>query len=223
MAREAVLTTDKEIKAIVKRRNHDGAKWAEIAAEYKVSEGRVMFAYMKGTLERVPTTEKTLAPTIVKLRAVPHSWGEIAVMVDQPESKVKRLFEQQSGQASLGHRIGKGGAHPGGGAVSNGSKAAGSAKKATAKTAKAATKTDKAAAKSGFLALAASGQASLEDAKKALDGFSVVVDRGKGAETIRISEVVGVKGNVITMLDADTGRNRAVKAETIQSRSARKF
>lgn len=216
MARAAVLTTDKEVKEVVKMRNSGGMSWTEIAAHFNVSQGRAMFAFKRGTIAKVEgLTEKTLPKTVVKLRADGNSWADIAVMVDVAEGKAMKIYEDTTGEPALGNRIGKGGRPVG---VTNGSAPvkAGAAKKVASKTTKAAAK---AQTGSKIAALVATGD--LAKVSEFLDGFVIQVDNGSGPKAINVASVVKVKGEVITLKD-DTGRNRAVKVGTITGRGKAK-
>jgi hypothetical protein len=208
MAREAVLTSDKDVKQIVKFRDNDGLHWAEIAEKFGVSQGKVMFAYMVGTVDKVanPTAKK-----IADLRSKGESWGMIAARTGMSEGAARKLFEEATGSSALGQRIGKGGRHPG---SSNGN---GSAPAPAKRAAKAAKDSAAPATKGGgkLRDLVVSGKATLEQVQKGLTGKQVKVTRSGKDEVIGVAEVTGLKGQVITVKDNDTGRSRAIKAETI--------
>lgn len=53
--------------------------------------------------------EEVNGSAIAELRASGFSWGEIAVRCQLPESRVRKMFTENSGQRSQGLRIGKGG------------------------------------------------------------------------------------------------------------------
>jgi hypothetical protein len=214
MARTAVLTTDKEVRDIVKMRNQDGMNWTDIAAHYGVSQGRAMFAYKRGTIELLPgMNEKTIPKTIVKLRHESNSWADIAVMVGVAEGRAMKIWEDTTGEPSLGNRIGKGGAPVGSRSNGQAPVKAGATKKVAAKATKA---TAKAATGSKVAGLVASGD--LGKVKAFLDGYVIQVDTGSGPKAISVAEVTKLKGDVITLKDGQTGRTRAVKVGTITGR-----
>lgn len=211
MAREAVLTADKDIKQVVRLRKNEGLKWEEIAARMNVSVGKCMFAFMVGTAE--PMKNATPA-AVVKARAAGESWGLIAARAGLPEGKVRKMFQEATGKPSRGERIGRGGRPLGSG--TNGSAPKPKASKAAAKATKAPTKA--AAAKSGggkLRDLVVSGQATLEQVQKGLTGKQVRITRNGKEEVIAVAEVTGLKGQTITVKDSGTGRSRALKADSI--------
>jgi hypothetical protein len=208
MAREAVVLDKKTVDAVVKLRGNEGLKWDEIATRLNLAPGKAMYAYMVGTA----TPMKTVNPAaIVKAREAGESWGIISARASLPEGRVRKMFEEATGKSALGDRsIGKGGRPPGSG---NGSPVAGgkAVKASKAPAAK------KAAAPRGggkLKDLLVNGQATLEQAQKGLTGKTLRVTRNGKEAVFQVAEVTNVKGQVVTIKD-DTGRSRAVKAETI--------
>lgn len=207
MAREAVLTSDKDIKQVVRLRQNEALKWDEIAERMGTSAGKCMFAFMVGTAKPLKGTPENIA----KARQGGESWGLIAARTGMTEGAVRKAFKEATGKDPLGTRIGKGGRPVGSGGSVNGSAPAKRAAKATKAPAK------KAAAKGGgskLRDLVVSGQATLEQVQAGLTGKQVKMTRNGKDEVISVAEVTKVGKGVITV-KADDGRSRAIKAETI--------
>jgi AraC-like DNA-binding protein len=141
-------STDSQGERIVKLRDVDGKTWAEISEIIGERPNKCMWLYEEAAVTpktRITAkTEDELRQKIADARANGVSWGKIAARSGKSEGYCKKAFEDLTGEAARGHRIGKGGRFPAEMAV-GARKAVGATKKAAAK--KASKTVKKAAAK----------------------------------------------------------------------------
>jgi hypothetical protein len=104
---------DSQVEKIVKMRK-DGKVWKDIADAVGGTVGQVILAYEKATVKPSEKIKDISGRDVVRLRKEGVSWGRIAVRGGITEVKVRSMFEETSGNSSLGERIGKGGRHPNG-------------------------------------------------------------------------------------------------------------
>jgi len=120
---------DEELAAqVVEMKDEQGLKWAEIAEQLEIGQGKATVLYFKATLDPKDKVswknEEDLAEKIVALRDEDSiSWGIIAIRVGVPETKVRKMYTDTTGVDNKGLRIGKGGRHPKGEENGNGSTA----------------------------------------------------------------------------------------------------
>lgn len=209
------MSQDEMVIFVVKLRNDDSLRWNEIAAQVNKTEGQAQYLYFLGTEEKAPATAKS----IVKLRSGGASWGKISAKTGISESAARKLFTEESGTEALGHRIGKGGKHPG---QTNGD---GSSTSAKPKGAKQSTKKAAAAPSGGgkkkidkLQAASADGSLTVEMAKELLEGFGVQVTGKSGTdERIAIRSVNGLSKDVLKVTEDEKGANRIVKVGAVKA------
>ena len=104
------------VKAVVKARDKDGLKWDEIAEQMESTPGKCILAHMYGTL---PDEDKVTGTMAQRSKAIPNlrdkdllSWGQISVRVDMPESRVRAVYRDLTGNNDRGNRVGRGGKYP---------------------------------------------------------------------------------------------------------------
>lgn len=78
----------------------------DVASMYEAARQRAIEAH---TLSEFAPDRTILSPIVSELRDLRCSWGEIAVRVGLPESKVRSAFRLTGGKKDLGLRIGLGG------------------------------------------------------------------------------------------------------------------
>lgn len=132
---------DAQVDKIIKMRD-SGKPWKEISEAVGGTVGQVILAYEKATVKKSERIADISSKDVVRLRKEGVSWGRIAVRGGITEVRARSMFEESTGNPSLGNRIGKGGRHPAGSNVISmtdrkTAKAAGkgAAKKAAKKTA----------------------------------------------------------------------------------------
>lgn len=236
MARETMQERLADIGAKVQKLRDKGSKWAEISSEVGVSQGKAMLAYMFVTTDdkdRIKfKTDDDLAVKVVKARESGMSWGTIAARAGTPESKVRRMFEVSTGQSTAGHRVGKGGRHPGENGTTKTAKAtpvakgvtkSAAAKKATEAKAKAAAKAPatvkKAAAKPKLDLLTADVDALSER----MEGRKIKVTNSKSNkdETFSVKTVKSADEKTIVIIDARNSAERTFNRSAIKGVSGR--
>jgi len=104
---------------IVKLRDEDEKKWDDITTELDVAQGKAMYLYLQAHVapkDRIKAkTDEDMAAAIVKARDEDLlSWAQISVRSGVVEGRCHRLYEQATGESTLGNRIGKGGRYPDG-------------------------------------------------------------------------------------------------------------
>ena len=212
------MSDQKLLDNVVDFRVEKELSWDEISDKMSKSVGNCMLLFEEATLrpkDKIKAkTDEELSEKIAAARAEGLSWGKIMVRTGLGESRCRTLWEQASGESSMGNRVGKGGRYPAGkNPNANGdgeSKAKPKAKakddpKPKAKAKKAAPK--KAADKAGAL-----DGITLEDAQAMVNGKTLTVKspRAKTARKIGIKEVTKVKGDSITIVAAKNGATRDI-------------
>lgn len=104
---------DAQADKIIKMRD-SGKVWKDIAETVGATVGQVIFTYEKNTVKNSERIKDITAKDVVRLRKEGVSWGRISVRGGITETKARSMFEEATGDPSLGQRIGKGGRHPGG-------------------------------------------------------------------------------------------------------------
>lgn len=80
---------------------------AETGLNYSQAWYFIRSAELRAT-DKLETGEIT--PQVISdLRSAGHSWGEVAVRCQLPESRIRKMFSEATGLKSQGQRIGKGG------------------------------------------------------------------------------------------------------------------
>lgn len=226
-------------KKVAKMRDNDQS-WADIAAELEISAGKAMLLNMYARVDdddRITGNETQIAKAVVKERKAGYSWGALMARTGMGEARLRKMYEEQTGESTKGNRIGKGGRYPGD-VNPNDEGSPPPAKKAASKKA-AATATKAAPAKKATKA-AKAGKAqgaekpppvsenpnhpmvdwSLDQIKARLDGRTIKVAR----ENDRIEDIKVVKvkkkskDGVLDLID-DTGKTRSILAVQIKSAS----
>lgn len=201
---------------VVRLRDKENKNWSEIAEELDIGQGKAMFLYMKVNAE--PLTFKDdadLAKKVVALRTgkEPESWGLISARSGVSEGKLKKLFEEASGNPARGQRIGKGGRYPG---EANGAAKATAVKKTAAKTTKAAGKTAK-VAKTAAKSTKATGKKATGAKKGAANPQSSAVQPGQltPLSDLTLEELQArLNGKVITVA-MEMGGERKVAVQRV--------
>lgn len=202
-SRDRVAEPDQKLGArIVRMRDKDEVSWADMASELEMSAGKVMFIYLQMTEDPVTGTEAKVNKAIVSMRNKGASWGVISARTGFTEGYCRRVFEEDSGESSRGHRVGKGGRYPAGEGPAGDAKpkpkkapAKGAAKKA-AKKAPAKKAAKKAPAKAKSL-----GDMTLEDLQDRLNGGKRITM--KDGDKMVVNEVTGLDGDDVTFVDSD--------------------
>ena len=117
-SRNGITRMDAQVDKIIKMRE-SGKVWKDIAESVGGTVGQVILAYEKATVKNSEKIKDITAKDVVRLRKEGVSWGRIAVRGGVTEVKVRSMFEESTGNPSLGERIGKGGRHPTGTPKSN--------------------------------------------------------------------------------------------------------
>lgn len=104
---------------LIKEDIEEGLKQAEIAAKHKISTGRASFlmqaASTKASEKWKWKTDSELQKLVKKARDTDHlSWAHIMIRGGISEGAARAAYRQAGGN-DKGHRIGKGGRHPGDG------------------------------------------------------------------------------------------------------------
>lgn len=231
----------KVAKQIAKSRDN-GSSWADISEEFEMSTGKAMLYNLYARVDdddRITGTDAAVAKAVVKERNAGNSWGVLSARTGLPESRLRKIFEEQTGESARGNRIGKGGRYP----DDEKPDSAPAKKSATKKAAAPTKKTGKAAApakKAGKAAKAGKAQGadsapsaintgedhplvdwSLDQIKARLDGKTIKVTReGDRTESIKVRSVKKKsKDGELTLID-ENGKSRTVLA--VQIRSATK-
>lgn len=208
----ATLSLDQDfVEQVVKLRDTDEKKWAEIAEITEVAAGKCMLAYASAHVPKKEIIKNATAKDVVALRRDRSlSWGEISVRVLLPESTCRGMYEEATGESTKGLRIGKGGRHP-----NEDAPVKRSAKdKATAKGSKAKPETK-----------GADLFADMEptDIKAAMTGYAIkVTDGNGGTEKFAVKQVKKVANGKALIVDADTGESRTIKLAAVTQISKRK-
>jgi hypothetical protein len=109
---------DKEMGETIVERRNEGEKYAPIAADLGITVGKAIFLYECATVEPKNKitfrTEEDLGKKIVAARDKGLSWGRIAAYSGVPEGRVRKVWEETTGQSAMGQSIGKGGRTPNG-------------------------------------------------------------------------------------------------------------
>jgi hypothetical protein len=195
-------------KRAVKLRDKDGLPWFEIAQQLEVPQGKALAAYEVASWPDAKVfkgTEAKVAAEIVRLRDKEAlSWARIAARVDVTEARCRTIYEETSGKAHRGNRIGKGGRYPSDverPATKAPAKATGTTKKAAAK--KAPAKAEGGGGRSVNKQLAIH-QMSKDQLTARLTGKVIKFDHNGRVKTMKVGEVVNLakKGGNLTVADA---------------------
>lgn len=232
MSAQDLLDLGKQVKEI--RESEEKKTWAEIAADLEIGTGKVMLAYNYASVRPKDRIKDITPKQVVELRDKEKlSWGIISARSAVPESRLRKMYEDQTGNSTKGNRIGKGGRYvsgvtpPAKPAKSAPAKKASATKKATAekapakKSTKKATPAKKASKEAAHAGAPKRGTVDLKSMdfggiQERLTGKKIVRTNsktGKGEE-IRIKKVTDLTDGELTFLD-DGGRQRTVKVEAI--------
>lgn len=209
---------------VVDLRDNQEMKWSEIADELDCTAGKAILAY---DIVNMPAKDKIkakdedeLAAAIVSARDDDqNSWGRISARAGIPESRVRKIYEDATGNSSRGLRIGKGGRYvgdenpnPPAEKVKGTAKKAGAAKKAPAKKAAAAKKAAPAKRTTGAGALTSMDQEALAER---IDGKTIQVQQGERKVRVKVKHVISLEDGVVNLAD-DKGANRSFEVSDIK-------
>lgn len=102
-------TTEMFATALEMRRNGEGWKAILAATGLNYSQAWLHCATEERREQGLLVEGEVTEAVVADLRAQNLSWGEIAVRCQMPESRVRKLYTEQTGFKSQGLRIGKGG------------------------------------------------------------------------------------------------------------------
>lgn len=135
-AREVREARYAELTPQIVEARESGEKWNEIAERLGIAEGLAMQLFNNDQVkpkDRIKGDEDEVAAGIVSARNDDQqSWGLIAARAGMPESRVRKIYRDTTGDSDKGNRIGKGGRYPAG--VTPPEKPAKAAKKASSKS-----------------------------------------------------------------------------------------
>jgi hypothetical protein len=195
------------LEQVVKLRETEEKKWAEISSIMDLPVGKLMLAYGVAKVKPKDRIKDPAPRDIVRLRDDEVlSWGDIMCRTGLSEGAARALYTEGTGKDTRGLRIGKGGRHPGSnGLVELDEKPAKPAKKAPAKRAPA-----------GMSKEVGPLQGLEPDAvKPKLEKYAIQVDTGSGIEVIKVKQVKRVAKGTIVLVDADTGASRTIKQDSV--------
>jgi hypothetical protein len=221
----------KQAKQVARMRDN-GQSWAEISEELEIGTGKAMLLNLYARVEdedRITGTEAQVARQVVKVRNDGYSWGAIMARTGMGEQKLRRMYEEATGETTKGNRIGKGGRYPGdvkpddddAPVRKSTAKKAGAAKKA-AKVAKGVAKAGKAGG-AAERSVNEDGNHPLVDMplpalKQRLEGKKVGVRRDSGrTEHIRIRTIKSKTRDGEMVFTDDNGKTRTVLITHIAS------
>lgn len=215
---------DSAMAEIQRLRDDEGMQWAAIVEESGIGQGRCMLLYMYASVEdsdRITAkNDAELGKKIVAARGAGLSWGQIMARAQISENKARKLYEETTGESTIGNRIGKGGRYAAGAErpepAPKVAKANGAAK-ATGTTKKAAAAAPAASSGTGTKNV---NDMTLEELQARIDGKSIVVKKGTGQETIKVKVVKGLKDGAIS-LSTEDGKQRVISLENIKKVSRR--
>lgn len=224
MARAKAVVEETVQDKVVRLRGEDKG-WAEISEELEIGQGKAAYLFLLATVEPEDVItykdDNDLAKKTVQARNSGLSWGIISARTDPvvPESRLRKLFEAGGGGDAMGHRIGKGGRHPGNG---NGVAPAPIAKRVPGK--KAAPAAAAAAAPSaprGRPPKLALGDMSQVQLRERLNGQTLTVDPQDGNKQIfvQVRAVRNSKDGAITFVNEETGKTQTLLLTQIKAAS----
>lgn len=223
------LDIDPRLAKKVAKARDEGVAWADIVEEHEISTGKAMLLNMFARVEeedRITGTPAQVAKKVVKERNNGYSWGALMARTGIGEGRLRKMFEEETGESTKGNRIGKGGRYPAGmEPSSNGTaKAAAPAKKA-AKATKGVAKAGKGDGAETAPSTTASGDPkkplvdySLGELQARLDGKTIKVRRENDrVEAIKVKKITKkTKDGEITLSDSDS-KQRTILAVHIIS------
>jgi hypothetical protein len=213
---------------VVKLRNKD-QEWSEIAESLEISAGKAMLAFEFATVEpkdkiKAKPESADMARAIVRLRDKEElSWGRISARADLPESRCRKIYEDTSGESTLGNRIGKGGRYPGGGGERKPSAKKSAVKKGGAKKSAAKKSTVKkgGAKKGGTPTKVPVGEMNEVQISSRLNGKTIVIGDDDGDKVRhKVKKVTGLSkpGGKLSFVDS-AGKAQSVSLEDLVSAS----
>lgn len=214
-APERIPASDPDFQAqVVDLRDEQEMKWSEVAEALGCQQGKAMMAYLLATIpakERIKfKDDDDLAEKVVAARDDDNqSWGYIAARAGVAESKIRKLYTEQTGNTTRGLRIGKGGRYPDG---EKPEKAPAAKKSSASKAAPAKATAAKKAARGKVVPL---GEMDLAQLKERLNGKSISVDRDGRMERIAVKTINKLDDGEITLSDKQ-GKSRVVNVSDIK-------
>lgn len=206
---------------VVELRDGQEMKWSEIADELNCTAGKAILAYEIVNMpakDKIKTKdEDELAAAIVAARDDDQdSWGRISARAGIPESKVRKIYEDTTGNSSRGLRIGKGGRYvgdenPNPAEKVPAAKKAGGAKKAPAKKTAAAKK----AAPKRTTGAGALTSMSQDELAERIDGKTIQVQQGDRKVRVKVDHVISLEDGTVNLAD-DKNANRAFEVADIK-------
>lgn len=201
------LAFDAEITEQIVKLRSEGKKWDEIGEAMDMAPGKAMLIFSASQISKKDLIKNATAADVKRLRDEENlSWGDIMVRTLMTESGVRSLYREAGGD-DKGHRIGKGGRHPGSGAATGEPRAPRAAKAKADDTP------------------AVDLLADLDEAgiKEKLTGYAIKVNLGGGElETLAVREVKKAAKGKVVLVDAKTGATRTIKNTTITLISKKK-
>lgn len=226
--------SDASLRKQVRALREEGTPWPDIAGKLEISQGKAMLLDLESQIrpeDRISgdPDDTSFGKKIVKARDDQLlSWGQLMARTGLPESRLRKIYEDTTGNSTKGNRIGKGGRFPDGEgpAKTNGSKKATKATKGTtkkvAKKAAGAKKTAKKAAaskKSGqpAAAVTALAEMDLDGLRERLSGKTIEVKSQNGGPTrkIGVALVKELRENGDISFTDDKGKARFVQVADI--------
>jgi hypothetical protein len=216
----AKLTDPADIEKVVKLRDQEEMKWEQISEAMGAPTGICMLAYERGKVRPKDKVKNATPADIVQMRiAESLSWAKIMARTDLSEQAARSMFDEaqsKKGITARGHRIGRGGRHPGQETAAPRQTSKATAAAHAAKATKAAAPAKKAAKATAPVGKVTPDKWDLATAKKKLENRTVKVVRANGnAEEIKVTEVKEVKNGAFVVVN-DAGAKRTLKATAIQ-------
>lgn len=196
---------------IVQLRN-DGAKWGEIAASLGLPGGKALLYYEIASVNPKQRIKNAAPADVVRLRDEQGlSWGRIVALTMIPESRLRSIYEEATGNSTKGNRIGKGGRYPNGTDRPEPKVKTPREPKAP-KAAK--EKAEPKATERSATAAALDGM-DAEGIMTHLTGRGVQVQGKTGPVVVKIRSVKTVKDGVIVVVDDETAKSRTIRQANI--------
>jgi hypothetical protein len=109
------ITFDEQtMQEIVRLRDEEGYKWDQVANAVELPPGKTMLIYSFAKTPKKLRIKEATGQDIANLRDNENlSWGVIMARTGYPEGSCRALYEEATGKATKGGRIGKGGRLPG--------------------------------------------------------------------------------------------------------------
>lgn len=100
----------------IKKMRDNDQSWREIADELEIGTGKAMLLNLYARVDeddRITGTDAAIAKKVVKARNDGYSWGALQARTGLGEQRLRKMYEEETGESTRGNRIGKGGRYPG--------------------------------------------------------------------------------------------------------------